>query len=121
VEIELLDVARLVKLHAVEHHDDTVAEREETSNELAHRPGCPRLAVADAVRRRKIGLHVAEVGSAGLREDVAGAPVALPAEIIGAGEQVIAEVVHQQRVASPRSKIERLRRAEITGRTLPLP
>ena len=74
----------------------------------------------DAVGGGEVGLHVAEVGSAILREDAAGAPVALTAKVVGAGEQVVAEIVDEQRVASPRSEIERLRRAEIAGRTFPL-
>ena len=44
----------------------------------------------------------------------------MTAHIVGAGEQVVAGVVDEQRVASPGSKIERLRRAVIAGGAFPL-
>ena len=51
VEVELLDVVRLEKPHAVEHHDHAVSHRQEASIEVAHRAGAPRLAVPRCRRR----------------------------------------------------------------------
>ena len=64
MEIEFLDVVRLEKPHAVEHHDHAVTHRQEASVEVAHRAGAPQLGASGAVGAGEIGFHVAELGSA---------------------------------------------------------